>query len=768
MNKFILIMPICFLLLFLPSIHAESAINLLQNPGFEFHAFNNHRLGEKISYKSHNAAFWNTREWGDITVMRESHVDTSIRPLFSTHNMVYIAPGKKIWQFFTLPEAGLAHGDKISFSVHAYQKKAGAVNACLKILKLDSEDGTWSPGDFGFKRRQTGKLDSRTFSKMSRGDLVAAHAESVCSQKKGTVLLKIENTKIPGFFWRTKKSFSKHINTVGLRVEFENKSDDTVWIYSPALNKGKPALTGYFPGRKMIPLYRHIPRTIQKLWKGEPIHVIVMGSSIDRGSANPPMYLYDEDPDSPGFKQPVSEKSRNLFEGEKIGRPELDDYIGWWQHYFSYAGQLRLELMRKFNLPVNKICLNYMAADGSCIGESHSALSEYCSLAIPPGENENGHKKGKTWQELYPELFTRARGPGPDLVIFGSGANEGTDTPDEAAVFEGAIRWIQRNYPHTEFLFSILQMEGNMTSNSGDLQALSLQYGIPFLDHGKALDDLTRWSNRHALTPDWCHPAQQGHYLWFKNIEKAFECWDPIVPGQPQKQLPERMHVNTYAWEGDIISFLEGDSRLKNNKFMFEDMAVNGWTQAGDKKCWNSSDDPDIPAVYVDGRKMEFGSYPCESGWDFRNSHFRFGNFSFGDRHILEIAGKKKSTITRVNAKVCPDRHFLGIDNKQWQIRNGKKEKFFSNWGSPFGNTRIILEPGESIEIQTVCTDISVAYMDMVNGGNMRVIIDGREKLVQPANIPFVDIEKNNHFMENRRGILNLGFGLHLIKIEAV
>ena len=48
------------------------------------------------------------------------------------------------------------------------------------------------------------------------------------------------------------------------------------------------------------------------------------------------------------------------------------------------------------------------------------------------------------------------------------------------------------------------------------------------------------------------------------------------------------------------------------------------------------------------------------------------------------------------------------------------------------------------------------------------VFIDGDEKLLQPTSVPFLDIEKTAHFMENRKGILGLGFGLHAIRIEAV
>ncbi len=105
------------------------------NPRFDFHSFINHREGIPLSYSSGNVAFWNTVAWGDIEVMRESHVADSVRPKFSTHNMVAIKPGKKIWQFFTLPEAGLAHGEKISLSVYGYQSKGNTLKAKIKLMK---------------------------------------------------------------------------------------------------------------------------------------------------------------------------------------------------------------------------------------------------------------------------------------------------------------------------------------------------------------------------------------------------------------------------------------------------------------------------------------------------------------------------------------------------------------------------------------------------------------------------------------------------------
>ncbi|NOZ21322.1 MAG: hypothetical protein GXP25_09565 [Planctomycetes bacterium] len=722
-------------------------MNLLLNPSFEFHAFLNHREGKRESFQSHNAAFWNTDAWGDITVMRESHVDAKIRPAFTTHNMVSIAPGKRMWQFVTLPEAGLGHGDHVSLLVYGHQSKPGALRASVKLMKLDSEDGTWSPADFGF-------ADKRTFPKHARGELVVAKSYDAASDKVGPVELKIENAEIIGRFTEGNESHSDDINTIGLRVEFQNTGEaGNVWVYSPCLCKGPKARARLPEAREMVPYYRYIPRTIQKLWKGEAIHIIVMGSSIDRGSANPPMYLYDEDPNSPTFKQPLSER---IFEPDKVNRPDLDGYVGWWQHYWDYCGRLRLELMRKFDLPVNKICLNFMACDGSCVGEAHSGLKEYCSLSLPPDENLNGHKKGTQWEELYPDLFTRPGGPRPDLVIFGSGANEKTDTPDEVAVFEGMIRWIQRHYPNTEFLFCQFQNCGGYTPNPGDMQALSLRYQIPFLDYGKLGDDVTRWCNRYAFVPRDGHPQAAAHYLWFKQLEKAFECWDPILPGQAQLQLPERVHSNSYGWEGEMVTYDAKSPRINGAKFIFDDTAIN---------CWGAVDKDSKPVPYVDGKKLSARrSMPRR---DRRNSLFRYGRCRLGDRHVLEIEGKN-AKLTFVDAKICPDRRFFAVDNPRWKLNGAKVADFQSEWGAPYGAKQIVLQPGAAVEIEAVCTDLSVAYVDSPKGGTLKVTIDSVEKLAQPTNVPFVDIEKKEHFMENRKGILGLRYGLHIVRIEAV
>jgi hypothetical protein len=343
------------------------------------------------------------------------------------------------------------------------------------------------------------------------------------------------------------------------------------------------------------------------------------------------------------------------------------------------------------------------------------------------------------------------------LLIFGSGANEKTDTPDEVAVFEGMIRWLQRRYPEIEFLFCQFQNTGGYTPNPGDLQALALRYQVPFLDYGKVGDDIGRWCNRYAFVPKDGHPQAASHFIWFTQLERAFECWDPVLPGITQRQLPERLHPNSYGWEGDMLTFDAKSPRLAAGAtFLFEDTAIN---------CWGDVDDGQL-APCVDGVKMDSrGKAPAR---DLRNSMFRHGRCRLGDRHVLELEGKG-ARLTFVDAKVCPDRRFLGVTSPLWRGRDPVKPVgFVSRFGAPYGSSQVLLPAGAWLEIDAVGTDVSVAYVDARDGGKLRVLVDGAEKLVQPANLPFVDLAKAEQFIENRKGIPGLGFGEHVVRIEAV
>jgi hypothetical protein len=752
----VLTLFIAVLSFFASSANAQKQ-NLLLNSQFDFHVFNNHRKGHRGSYKANNVAFWNSGGPQNINVYRESHVDKKYLPTFSVKNAVQIPSGKKIWQFFTLPEASLAHGDKISLSVYGWQAGAGALQAEIKLMKLDSEDGTWKPSDFGMR-------DKRSFPKHSRGELVVAKSYSKTSDKSGLVQLTIDGAEIIGHFSNDKnKSHSADVNTIGIRVEFTNTAKTPVWVYSPCLSQGVKAVASLPPIREMIPYYRHIPRITQKLWKGEPVHIIIMGSSIDRGSANPPMYPYDEDPKSPKYKQPLSDAYYKKFSTKLVGRPELEDYFAQSRHYFSYGGRLKRELMNKFNMPANKILINFMACDGSCVGEAHSGLKEYCSLALPPSPNDNGHKLGKSWQQLYPALFARPEGARPDLVIFGSGANEKTDTPDEIAVFEGTIRWIQRHYPNTEFLFCMFQNKGSYTPNPGDMEALSLRYQIPYIDYAMIGDLVARWCKRYTLVPRDGHPQAACHYLWFKQLEKAFENWSPTVTGQAQLQLPERIHKNTYGWEGEMLTFSKNSPRIfRKNAFILEDTAFNSWGEAANVKKVKGFRFP----VYVDGKMANKGRRNSPRR-NVRNSLFCHGRLALGDRHVFELGGKDAG-LNMVDSKVCPNRNFIGVGSKCWNLNSLSAKDFQSKTGAPYGNKVITIPAGKSIMMDAVGTDFSIAYVDSEKGGELKAFVDGKEKLKTSTNIPFKFLNGDRWFMENRKGINNLPYGLHKIRIEAL
>ena len=722
--------------------------NLLQNPTFEFHSFANHRHGKSISFSSNSVAFWHHDAFGDITVTREAHVAANKRPAYSVQNIVSIVPGKSFHQVIPLCEAGLSHNDTLSLAVSGWQSAPKGAVATVELLKIDSEDGTWTPGAFGYS-------DKRTFPKHARGELIVAKSYRGEADTTGAFRITIPRLLVEGHFTEGEESHSDDMNTVAIRVTFANVSEKgEVMFWAPALVKGDLPTGEVIPSvRPMEPIFRHLPKTMQKLWKGESLHIILMGSSIDRGSANPPMYLYDENPASETFKQPLSER---VFEAQKIGRPELDGYFGWWQHYFSYGGRLRMELMRKFDLPVSKLCLNMMACDGSNIGEAMSGLETYCTLAQSPGEGNNGHKSGPSWQELYPELFTRPQGPAPDLVIFGSGANEKTDTPEECAVFEASIRWIQQRYPDTEFIFCMFQNRGGYTPNPGDLQALALRYQIPFMDFGKLNDDMTRHCNPRTLVPRDGHPQAVGHFFWAYCLEKAFECWDPIPAGQAQLRLPSRMHRNTIGWEGIITSYPKISPRLvKCTSFIIDDMAFNLWATGGTDKQRGD--------VLVDGRKV--GSYRPQGYIDLRNSSFRHGNLSFGDRHIVELIGENAALVA-VEMKTIVGRHFFPVTSALWS-KKGEVTPFASQWGSPYGDTQLLLKPGESADLILPGTDFSIAYSDAKEGGKLLVTVDGQERLAVETNAPFKLQDGTEQYLENRRAICGLPYGMHAISVKA-
>tara|TARA_R100001132_G_scaffold27454_1_gene33702 strand:+ start:2826 stop:5195 length:2370 start_codon:yes stop_codon:yes gene_type:complete len=749
---------------------SETVQNLLQNPQFGLRNSADPEPGRSI-------LCWNTDRWGDV--MRGNR-DEKLKPKpFS--NVVEILPGKRIWQFATLPELELKSGDTVSLSVNGYQEQSGALQTRLCLMLIESSEGQWSPADFGMP-------DKRTFAKHGRGELVrSSQLETSSQETEKEFELQLNGLKIDPRFKEQLESDASFRNVVGVLVEFVNNSDKRVWVNSPALVKGETAAkTAPTTSRALPDLYQKIPRTMQKLTTGKPISILTLGSSIDRGSANPRLYFYNEDPASPHYKEPLIEARPGNPEvmkrliAERLGRPDLQDYVGWSQHYFMCTGRLRRELLRKFHYPVDRMLLNVMACDGSSIGESHSGFKAYAELDLPPNPNDNGHPAGKTWLELYPYgswhkrfpgFYPNAKYSGPDLVIFGHGHNEHIDRPDEIAAYEGAIRWFQRHYPGVEFVSCMwIRDKGHPNSMTEPMQKLCEYYGIPFVDMGQLIFDLKKTSNYFAMAPDGGHPAAGSHYLWFKQLEQVFEIpysgpylsainsADYIPSGISQKQLPVRMNVFARNWEGEMVRFEKDSPRIVDGRMMIlEDAAFNLW--ADNKQ--------EMMRLLIDGQPVENAGHGRHSFTvpNLRNSTFVHGRLARGDRHIIEIPNSSARLIA-VDCKVGLNRRFYGVDAKGWQGASTVQE-FQSKWGAPYEEQAFQLQPGETLEIDVEADELSIVWLDDSAGGTLVAEVDGKLAWSQPTNQPFTDSQDRTHFIENRRGVLGLPFGKHRIRLQA-
>jgi hypothetical protein len=646
------------------------AVNLLLNSEFEFFSFEPHRTGRADSNSSGSVPGWNIKRYNDIRVSRISALPENWQPKFFVKNAVIIKPGKKLSQFFTLPEDHLIHNDVVSFQVDCYQNSANALKVTLQNMKIDAMVGTWEPAKFGL-------LSKRTYTNISRGELVPVNPVVKSSNATKFTQVKIENYLIKGKRGKAKLATVDEINTIGLEVVLENTSKADIIIYRPTLVKGKVATNTICSLRTVPNLYRHIPKFIQKLWKKEPVHILVMGSSIDRGSANPPLYTYDENPASKNFKKPIMGCYKG-FSATKVGFPDLEDHFAQGRHFFSVYGRLKRYLMAQFDMPADHILLNFMACDGSCIAEAHVGFNEYANLKLSPNPELNGHKDGKTWQQLYPALFNRPDGILPDLVIFGSGANEKTDTPNEGALFEAAIRIFQRMNKDVEFLFCQFQNRGGYTPNPHDLAALSLRYQIPFINFGRHFADLLPYANAFALVPPDGHPQASGHYLWFKQMEKAFMTAVPLA-GINQNVLPSLTHINTHNWEGEGYFY----KSVNPKHFIIDDSAFNCWAEgkiAIDPKTKKNIYFP----VYINGKAHRRIYRPC--GFSLRNSFYRYGYFPQGGRYIVEMNDNCPYNFTKVFAKVPLNRKYIAADSKQWIGTKGNVNKFASNYNGIFGD----------------------------------------------------------------------------------
>lgn len=737
-------LALIIVLLASPALSADAPprVNLLLNPAFRFHAFDNSRTGNARSYTSGSIACWNQDAYGDAEVWRATRT-TALRPRFPVESVVLIHPGRRLYQFSLLADMGLDHGDRVSFSIYGQQAAADSLAASVHLVRLDSQSGEWKAAD------------GRVFPKHSRGELVRGPSYARTSGAEHDFQLTIADCPIVGAFTESPDRSTDQPNTIGIEVELVNRSkDQPVWVYAPCLARGAEPVNRLAEGRPLPSYYRGIPRTIQKLWRGAPLHILVMGSSIDRGSANPAMVLFDEDPQSPKFKTPLGDR---VFDGEKIGRAEWNDYVGWWQHHYMYGGRLRRLLMEKFDYPIDKLLLNTMACDGSSISEAHSGLADYAALAIAPEENANGHRKGKTWQELYPALFARPEGPRPDLVIFGSGANEKVDGADELAVFEGAIRWFQRHHPGVEFLFCMWQNRENYTPGTGYLSELSLRYQIPCINLGRALSLTTRYANSYALCPRDGHPQAAGHFLWAKQLEQAFDVADPIESGIAQLHLPERISPYTIGWEGEMRTYTPPCARIpQGTALILDDTVVNLWATTKDERT----------GIRVDGQEHAGSGRKPFARRDVRNSSFAVGRLALGDRHVVEVTGNR-SRLVAVDCKLAPGRQWVPVSSLRWGLSVLKLEPFASQWGAPYGTQLVLVPAGKTVELELTGTLWSVAYVDRPDGGQLVVEVDGQPALRVPTNVPFTTADGRRLLMENRKATAPFPYGMHLVRVTA-
>jgi hypothetical protein len=764
--------------------------NLLVNPDFT--------SLEPANDSARYVAGWNVEQHGDLEALptdKEFKTPTG-RPC------MLLRPGKKAWQFFALADLDEnLKGKQLSLGAEIYQKSGKAVAARLSLMGVESSDGSWKrPNDFGDIN------DSRTYPCHGRGELVPLDTEECRSpDSPGSFNISAEGLTVDWNFKTSRtESSADWRNAVGIRVEFENVSDKPVLIRHPVLNLGKTAMKDPLSGRPLPEYYRQIPRTMEKLMKGEPVNIMTLGSSIDRGAQAG--MLFDENPKSPTYKQFIA--LNRPFRPDLVKRPDLDGYIGWFQHYFMYTGRMRLELMKKFGLPADNILLNVMALSGSSMGPAHSGFAESSSFAWPPHPEMNAHAEGKDWKTLYPRHFKDGRAPAPDLVVFGHGHNARIDNPDEVAVFEGAIRWFQRHYPGVEFIIC-------MWINPDDrvykpMKQLCSHYGIPFIDVARMIAHLKTTANYYALVPDGGHPAAGAHYLWFKQLEKTFEVTSPIKPPLPQNRMPPRMNEFSYLWEGDMVTFKPPHSRIVDKRMMIvEDGPFNIWAY---QDTWQTS--PTSPPVkpmkiLIDGKEsseaggggsifgllyygqrarfMEalragkgdtFGYLSAEK--ESRDnvppdvihadllraaSSFAHGHLTAGDRHIFEIFGNNPE-IFAVDNKVAPKKQFYQAGDAAW-VTKLAVNPFRSSWGHPYGDKLYELKSGESVSISASGDILSIAWLDDQNGGTFQVTVDGKPAWEQKTDVPFVTSDGKQHFIENRRAISGLASGKHNVTIAA-
>lgn len=107
------------------------------------------------------------------------------------------------------------------------------------------------------------------------------------------------------------------------------------------------------------------------------------------------------------------------------------------------------------------------------------------------------------------------------------------------------------------------------------------------------------------------------------------------------------------------------------------------------------------------------------------------------------------------------------MESPRWRVGELRPEAFDSQWGAPFGARQVLVPAGQTIEIDLPGTDFSIAYVDRATGGLLQVEVDGRQALHTATNVPFETAAGESVYLENRRGIRGLPFGMHALRVSA-